>query len=305
MKKISVIIPCYNEEESIEEIIDAFYRELNNLNYNFEYIFVDDGSSDKTLSLIKKNTKRHKNIKYISFSRNFGKEAAIYAGLKKCSGDYAILIDADMQQHPSLIKKMINEFESDSQVDIVAYYQKKRIENIFISLLKKIFYRLLNKTTNLNFKNGASDFRMFNRKVINSILMFSEHERFHKGIFSYIGFNTKFLPYVPNPRKKGKSKWSFSKKLHYGFSGIFSYSCYIITLPFKIGVLELLTGTMLFIILIACGKLGLNILTILCIILFLFSLMMFCIGIMGKYIYIVFIETKGRPVYIERESSYE
>lgn len=296
MKKLSIIVPCYNEEGNIKLFFETAVKSLKKEKYISEFIFINDGSKDNTLNNLIELTKSTEIVKIINFSRNFGKESAIYAGLKKCTGDYAVLIDADMQQHPKLILPMLREIEKDSDIDIVAYYQEKRKENKFVSLLKTMFYKIINKVSDVEFKSDASDFRLFNRNVLNTILSFEEQNRFQKGIFAYIGYNTKYLPYIPESRHAGKTNWNIKSLIKYAFNGIMSYSNYLITLPTKIGFFELLIAIIWFLVLLFNKAAIQNYIIVLFITLI--SMLQISVGLIGDYVYRTYQETKKRPHYI-------
>lgn len=300
MKTLSIIIPCHNEEENVNLFYSETKKAFNKNNkYKLEFIFINDGSYDNTLIELKKLIENNNDIKIINFSRNFGKESAIYAGLKNCSGDYAVLIDADLQQHPKLIIPMLEWIEKDDSIDIVAYYQEKRIENKFVGILKKFFYRIINKLTNLKFVNGASDFRLFNRKVIDSILEFSDQDRFQKGIFAYIGYNTKYLPYTPNKRNAGKTNYNISKLINYAFMGIMSFTKYPVKIPIKIGIIEHIIAIIWFICAIIFKLNYLHFLLVF--ILLLSSILLICLGLVGEYVYRAYAESRKRPTFIIKE----
>lgn len=295
--KLSFIVPCYNEEKNIKLFyneIDKFFKDLK---YSIELVFINDGSKDNTLNELKKILKeKNFSVKIINFSRNFGKEAALYAGLKNCTGDYAVLIDADMQQPPRLVLKMLGIIEKEKDVDIVAYYQEKRIENKMLSFLKKCFYKFIKKSTGLPFVNGASDFRLINRNVINSILNFSEHYRFSKGIFAYIGFNTYYLPYIPEKRKCGKSSWSFKKLFKYGENGVLSFVNNPNKIITNISIVTFIVSLVLFIF-----SLYNNFDLLYSLIIFMFSINFAIISFMFRFIHRNYVELIDRPIYIEKE----
>ena len=224
-KKLSFIVPCYNEEKNISLFYSNVLENFKSSKYEIEIVFINDGSKDNTLLELKKLTKfKDFEIKVINFSRNFGKDAGIYAGLQNSTGNYTVLIDADMQQPPSLVLKMLEILEKNDDIDIVAYYQEKRIENKVVSGLKKLFYKTISKISGLNFTDNASDFRLFRNNVKDAILSMSEHNRFSKGIFAWIGFNTYYIPYVPKERIHGKSSFNIKSLFKYAFSGILSFS---------------------------------------------------------------------------------
>lgn len=302
MKKISIVVPCYNEEENVGLFYKDLVKSFTNSKYLIELLFINDGSKDGTLKELKKLVNNKKiDIMIINFSRNFGKEAAIYAGLKNATGDYIALIDADMQQPPSLIIPMLNEIEKDNDIDIVAYYQESRIENKLISFIKKIYYKIIKKITNLDFYENASDFRLMKRNVANTIISLGESSRFTKGIFAWIGFNTKFLPYTPEKRKNGKSSWNIFKLFKYGINGILDFTKEIILYPFKLGILNLMLSIIWFIILLIL-KIPLNNSQYMYIyILFLNSTLLLSIGLNGNYIMRAYNDSRKRPIYIVKE----
>ena len=297
MKKLSIIVPCYNEEKNIGLFFKESQKFLSKIKK--EYIFINDGSKDNTINELKKLTKNDEKVKILNFSRNFGKEAAIYAGLNECSGDFAVLIDADLQQHPKLIIPMLEEFNKDTNLDIVAYYQEKRIENKFISFCKSKFYKLINKITKLEFKDGASDFRLFKRNVIDTIIKFGEHNRFQKGIFAFIGFKTKYLPYVPLERNGGQTSWGFIKLVKYAIGGIASFTDAPLTFAKHLSTIEILVSIIWFIILLLNNTD--SIYYLFPFLLLLFGLLSICITAISIYLYRIYNETRKRPIYIIKE----
>lgn len=307
MKKISMIVPCYNEEGNVKlfyEDVKKTYGDSNN--YKIELIFIDDGSSDRTLNELKEIAKfKDFEVKIISFSRNFGKESVIYAGLKKASGDYTVLIDADMQQPPSLTVKMAEVLDKDLACDCVCYYQNNRIEGKFMSKVKEMFYKTMNKISDVELKEGASDFRMFRNNVKEAILSLEEYCRFTKGIFSFVGFNTCYLPYVPNERASGSSKWNPYKLMKYGLGGIISFSTTPLRFATLLGfVLSFLSVFYLLIVIIQKIFFEISIPgypTIITCVLLIGGIQLFCLGIIGEYIAKMYMETKKRPVYIVKE----
>lgn len=305
MKKVSMIIPCYNEEGNVKLFYSEAVKAYKDQNYKLELVFIDDGSKDNTLKILKDLIKEQDcEIKVLSFSRNFGKEAAIYAGLNNVDGDYTVIIDADLQQPPELTIKMANILD-ENEYDCVCYYQEERIENKLLSKIKNVFYKTMNNLSEVELKQGASDFRMFNQKVKKSLLEIKEYYRFSKGIFSWIGYNTQYLPYIPKQRNSGTTKWNFIKLLKYGISGIISFS----TMPLKLATysgltLSLIAFIYLFVIIIQ--KLFFEISvpgypTVISCILLIGGFQLFCIGIIGEYLGKTYIETKNRPIYIIKE----
>lgn len=300
--KISFIVPCYNEEANVKLFYNDVKRSFKRSKYKIELVFINDGSKDNTIKELKKIVnKKDLSIKVINFSRNFGKESAVYAGMEYCTGDYAVIIDADMQQPPSLVIPMISEFEKNSDVDIVAYYQENRIENKIISLIKKLYYKIVKRMTNLDFYTGASDFRLMKRCVIDTILKMTEKSRFTKGIFAWIGFNTVYLPYTPDDRANGKSSWNFIKLLKYGFNGILDFSKKIILYPTKLGIFNLFISLVWFVVLLILHISINNIMYLYIFVLFLNSLLLLSIGLNGNYILKTYDDVRNRPIYIVKE----
>lgn len=303
MQIVSAIVPCYNEEENVIPFFDCINEVFNELSYNLEIVYVDDGSSDSTIKKLKELAKTDKClVKVISFSRNFGKESAMLAGLKNCTGDYTVIIDADLQQDPHLIRDMLNVFENNEDCDCVAFFQKARKESAVLKFFKKAFYNLINKMSEVNFVNGASDFRMFKRNVVESILLLNEKNRFSKGIFSWVGFNTVYLPYQANDRAHGESKWSFIKLFKYAVSGIVSFSTAPLKLATYLGIV-FAVASMCYLLVIAGQRIfvGIDIpgyATITCLILMLGGIQLFCIGIIGEYLSKIYVEAKDRPAYL-------
>lgn len=293
--KLSFVVPCFNEGENIipfaKRVREVFFGE------DYEIVFVNDGSKDNTLSEIRKvSGEEYEKVKLINFSKNFGKEAAMYAGLQNAEGDYVAVIDADLQQDPEYVKTMAEILDTDKTVDAVCAYQAERKENQIVAFLKKGFYRLSNHISDVKMEENASDFRLLRRKVVDAILSLNEYHRFSKGIFSFVGFNTKYIPYQVKERNAGQSKWSVSSLFRYAFSGIFAFSVKPLKLPSLFGVLCLLTSIFM---LIAFSFSGFSIERIILVCLFfLASVILFSLRIMGEYIALSYIEGKKRPVFI-------
>lgn len=304
--KLTLVIPCYNEEKNIEPFMKCCIETFGN-NKNIEYIFINDGSKDNTFSEIKKIVEKYntENILGINFSRNFGKEAAMLAGLKKSKGTYTALIDADLQQHPKYIKKMLEYIEEHNEYDCITCYQEKRKEKKLIIWLKEKFYSLINKISEVPFYKNASDFRLFNRKVLNSILEMKEYYRFSKGIFSYVGFNTYYMPYEVNERLYGTSSWSLFGLFKYAFNGIVGFSVAPLKLSTILGLIIMLFS-FIYLIIVIIKKIAVGIAisgypTIICLILIFGGLQMFLLGIIGEYLGRVYVELKKRPIYIIKD----
>ena len=241
--KLSLIIPCYNEEDCIEAFFEAAKKVFDAQKYKTEYIFVNDGSEDKTLSLLKALYVENTGMNIISFSRNFGKEAAMYAGLKAAKGDYICFIDADLQQRPELVAKMVELLEKHKEYDCIAAFAKERKdERGFSRFAKKHFYKLITNISGIEFVGGASDFRCFRRNVADAILELSEYHRFTKGLFAWVGFNTRYVPYEVRERSGGESKWSFSKLFSYAFEGLIAFSNKPLRWPLYCGIGSVLFG---------------------------------------------------------------
>lgn len=300
--KLSVIIPVYNEEKTLKDFYKVITEELKKIKY--ELIFVNDGSSDESLIVLKELSK-DKKVKIISFSRNFGKEAAIYAGLKNSSGMYTAIIDSDMQQHPKYLVEMYNELDVNSEIDSVCMIQAKRKENFMVSIVKKLGYKIMDSATDVKFVNGASDFRMFRRNVLNAIIELSERNRFSKGIFSWVGFETKYMYYEVLERKAGKSSWSLKKLLAYGLDGFVGFTTKPLKISTYIGFFTSLVAFIYFIIILLqtliAGKDLPGYASMMCVILFLGGIQLLCMGIVGEYLARTYIESKERPIYIEKE----
>lgn len=303
---LSLVIPCYNEEENIKPLYKQCLEAFKNMKKETELIFINDGSTDNTINELNKLLlKDDFRIKIIDFSRNFGKESAIYAGMKNSSGDFVCLIDADLQQKPELVLKMLEILKADDKYDCVCYYQDKRIENKFISFLKSKFYKLISMLSDIEFVDGASDFRLFRKYVVEAILSLPENNRFSKGIFNWIGFNTCYLPYTPESRLNGKSSFSFFGLIKYAFSGILSFSLAPLKLSTYSGVIIAFIS-FIYLIVVVIQKLFFTVevpgyTTIIVLLLFLGGLILLCLGIIGEYLARVYIESKKRPIYIARK----
>ena len=291
--KLSVVVPCYNEGESLNEFYDAVSKRLELEKITHEFIMVDDGSSDNTMDVLRNLSSKDKCVKVISFSRNFGKEAAMYAGLKACSGEYVSIMDADLQHTPDTLIMMYNKLIQNKDYDIVASYKENREDESSIKrTLTSLFYRFNNMISNVKLLPGASDFRVFKSCVRDAIISLPEEERFLKGMFSWVGFNTIYVPYTPSKRLHGNSKWSLIKLIKYSLSGIISFSTKPNKFIFILGVVTFLIGFLNFILF---GSLANK-----TIILFL-SFIMLSIGILSLYISRIYKRVLNRPCYIVKE----
>lgn len=302
MKKVSIIVPSYNEEEAIHYFYDEINKVFKDIDYELEMIFVDDGSRDNTLKTIKEYHREDTRVHYISFSRNFGKEAAMYAGLSHANGDYVAIMDADLQDPPKLIPEMISILEDkNSNYDVVGSRRVTRKgEPVIRSFFARLFYKLINKMSKTEMIDGARDFSLMKKCVVKSIISMKEYNRYSKGIFSFVGFNVKWLEYENIPRVAGETKWSFWKLFKYAVEGIIGYTVVPLYLPIIFSMIFFLASFILLIVSI------INSLSFiyyyLCISLFSFGLIFLFMGIMGSYLSKTYLEVKRRPIYIIRET---
>ena len=303
---LSLVVPCFNEEENIIEFYGCVEDCFEGKNFTYEFVFVNDGSKDKTLLKLKELTKtKHSNIQVVSFSRNFGKESAIYAGLSRAKGDAVCIIDADLQQRPEVVLEMKEILDNKPEVDCVAAFQEKRKEGKVLSALKSCFYKIINKVSEVDFVNGASDFRLMRRQMVNAVLNMTEYHRFSKGILSWVGFNTEHIAYEVQPREHGESKWSVIKLTKYAIEGIVAFS----TAPLKIATIVGFISSLLsviYLMVVVIQKLFFEIAvpgyaTIVVLILLLGGLILFSLGIIGEYLAKIYVQIKNRPIYIEKE----
>ena len=309
--KLSLVVPCYNEAENVVMFQEAVIGAFAGCSYDYEIVFVNDGSRDATLHNLKKIFEAQRcPVKVVSFSRNFGKEAAIYAGMGQASGEYVSLIDADLQQRPEIVRDMVKILDEQPEYDVVAAYQDRRGEGKVLSWFKKSFYSLINKLSNVKLKSDASDFRTFRRSVCDSILALGEYHRFSKGIFAWVGYNTCFIPYTACERAAGETKWNFRKLLNYAIDGIIGYSTAPLRLATYLGGISGIAAV-IYLIIVILQKLiwGIDVpgyATIIVLLLFFGCVQLFCIGIIGEYVGRTFEQSKNRPVYISKEVlSYE
>ena len=301
---LSLVVPSYNEEKNIALFYNTVKECFADKIENYEVIFIDDGSTDATYREIELLHEQYRNVRAISFSRNFGKEAAIYAGLEASRGDLVCLIDADLQQHPRVVLEMLEEMRDDDSIDCVAAYQKKRIEGKLMSFAKGTYYRLINRISDVNYVKNASDFRLMKRQMVDAILSLSESQRFSKGIFSFVGFRTKYIPYVAEQRANGTSKFSVRKLIKYATSGLTAFSTAPLKFSAYLGILSALGSVVYFIVLLVM-KFGMSLPVPsygipAVVLLFMGGVQLFCLGIVGSYIAKMHVELKHRPIYIAR-----
>ena len=307
MKKlISIIIPCYNEEETIDKLYKEIIKVTKKLKeVNFELLFIDDGSKDKTLKIVKKLSEKDSKVRYVSFSRNFGKEAAMYAGLKESKGDFVAIIDADMQDPPEKIIEMY-EILKEKEYDCVALYTKKHRDYNFIRrFLTFIWYKIIKVLASVEQKPGARDYRLMTRQMVDAILDLEEYNRYSKGIFSFVGFNTKWLEVETNNRIAGKSKFNLYKLFKYSLEGIIAFSTKPLVLSAILGLFLCLIAFIFIIIIIVktviYGDPVSGWPSLACIVIFIGGLNLFFMGILGLYLSKTYSEVKNRPIYIVKE----
>lgn len=309
MKKIAIVVPCYNEQEAIP----YFYEEVNKISNTmkdkteFEFLFVNDGSKDDTLKVLRELSKKDERVKYISFSRNFGKESAMYAGLKEAAGDYVAIMDADLQDPPALLPEMFDTLEKGEYDCVATRRVTRKGESKIRSFFARLFYKIMNLISNTEVVDGARDFRLMSRQMVNAILEIGEYNRFSKGIFGFVGFNTKWLEYENIERVAGKTKWSFWKLLLYALDGFTAFSTKPLNISTFVGILFCLIS-LIMIIFIICKTLifgdpvgGWP--SLACIVLFVGGVQLFCTGIMGEYLSKTYLEVKNRPIYIVKETN--
>lgn len=305
--KISIVVPCYNEGKTIPVFYAALIPVLEEIDAEYEILFIDDGSSDDTLFVIKSMTKQDHAIKYISFSRNFGKEAAMFAGLEAASGDYTVIMDVDLQDPPSLLKQMYADIRTGDWDCVAARRSTRSGEPPIRSFFAKMFYKLINKISSTEIVDGARDFRMMTRRMVQAVLSVREYNRFSKGIFSWVGFKTKWISYDNIERSTGETKWSFSKLLLYSLDGIVAFSTVPLSIASILGILFCLIALVLILVVVTktliWGDPVAGYPSMICVIFLLSGVQLFSIGIIGQYLSKTYMESKGRPIYITRESN--
>ncbi len=304
--KLSLVVPCFNEEENVQLFFDETQRVFDSVVGNYEIVFVNDGSTDNTRKNLKAVYENNRDkVQVLTFSRNFGKESAIYAGLSHAKGDLVCIIDADLQQRPEVVIEMLRAMSEDDSVDCVTAYQENRKESKFMTLVKSCFYKLINKIAEVDFVNGASDFRLMKRNMVDAILEMGEYHRFSKGIFSWVGFNTKYIPYTVEERQFGESKWNFIKLLKYAVEGVISFSTFPLKLVTGVGLVTSF-ASVLYLLAVIFQKLifGIDVpgyATIVVLVLFLGGIQLFCLGLLGEYLSKIYMQVKNRPIYVLKE----
>ncbi|MBO1300113.1 MULTISPECIES: glycosyltransferase family 2 protein [unclassified Enterococcus] len=302
--KISIVIPCFNEEKTVPLFFDEVEKFRGE--YEFEYLFIDDGSSDGTLAAIKELANAHESVRFVAFSRNFGKEAALYAGLQASTGDLVTVMDVDLQDPPELLPVMIDKV-IHSDIDCIGTRRSTREgEPAIRSFFAKKFYQLINRISDTEMVDGARDYRMMTRQMVDAVLELAEYNRFSKGLFSWVGFKTEYLSFENRERVAGETSWSFWKLFNYSIDGIVNFSDTPLTIASFVGALSCIGSgiAILFIILRALlfGDPTSGWPSLVSIVLFIGGIQLLCLGIIGKYIGKIFLETKKRPVYIVRET---
>ena len=306
-KKLSIVVPCFNEKESLQLFYDAVKKvEKKLIEVDFEYIFVDDGSKDTTLEILREFAKKDKSVRYISFSRNFGKEAAMFAGLENSTGDYVTIMDADLQDPPEMLIDMYKGITEEGFDCVATRRTTRKGEPIIRSFFAKMFYKIINKMSKVEMVDGARDFRLMTRQMVNSILELKEYNRYSKGLFSFVGYKTKWLEYKNIERVAGTTKWSFWKLLVYAFEGIIAFSTTPLIIAAILGILFFIISFVMILVIIiktlAFGDPVSGWPSLVCIIFFISGIQLFCLGIIGAYLSKTYLETKNRPIYIVKET---
>ena len=306
--KVSIVVPMYNEQESLE----ILYQELNRVtdtikDYEFEYLFVNDGSKDNTLQEIQRLATADDRVRYVSFSRNFGKEAALYAGLSNADGDYIATMDADLQDPPSLLPRMLAMIESQDCDNVATRRVNRKVEPPIRSFFARCFYKLMRRLSNIDIADGARDYRLMSRAMVDSILSVSEYNRFSKGIFAWVGYETRWLEFENVERSAGETKWSFWKLVRYSIDGIINFSNTPLQISSYLGMILTIVSFIAIIVevirALVFGDPVAGWPSLVCIITFIGGIELFCMGIMGQYIAKTYMEVKHRPHYIVKESN--
>ena len=301
-KTITLIVPCYNEEEALPIFYKESVKVLKDMNVNYEYILIDDGSKDKTLSVIQKLADEDPNVKYVSFSRNFGKEAAMYAGFVNSKGDYTAVMDADLQDPPSLLPKMFEILENGDYDSVATRRVNRKGESIIRSWFARLFYKIINKISNTEIADGARDFRLMKRDMVNAILSMSEYNRFSKGIFGWVGFKTYWLSFENVERVAGTTSWNFWGLFRYAIDGIVNFSNAPLDIASGFGIMMTIVAFVMLIFIVIrkllFGDPVAGWASTMCVIIFIGGIELLCLGIMGQYLGKMYMETKRRPQYI-------
>ncbi|HAG69471.1 MAG TPA: glycosyltransferase [Lachnospiraceae bacterium] len=312
MSLISVIVPCFNEEQAIP----IFYKEITETaagfkkefpETEFEYIFIDDGSEDRTLPILKELRERDERVRFISFSRNFGKEAGIFAGLEHAKGDYTVIMDVDLQDPPSLLPDMYRAVTREGYDSAATRRVSREGEPVIRSFFARLFYRIINRLSKTEIVDGARDYRIMSRRMVNAILSMREYNRFTKGIYGWVGFKTKWFEYKNVERVAGETKWSFWKLLLYSIEGIVAFSTAPLAFAALLGIIFTLVAFVMIVVIIiktmVYGDPTSGWPSMICTIVFIGGIQLFCMGVIGEYLAKTYMESKRRPVYIVKEES--
>ena len=310
MKKITVIVPCFNEQDALP----IYYKEMCKVMHKMpeveiEMLFVDDGSTDRTLSVMKDLNALDEKCKYLSFSRNFGKEAAIYAGLKNATGDYVAIMDVDLQDPPELLPQMYQILEEGEYDNVATKRSTRKGEPVIRSFLSETFYKCINKISKTEIVSGARDYRLMNRRMVDAVLEMSEYNRFSKGIFEWVGFRTRWLEFENVERSAGETKWSMRKLFTYSLEGIMGFSVAPLSFASVIGLLFCVLSFLMVIVIVVrtlvWGDPVAGWPSLVCIVFMVGGVQLLCTGIVGQYLAKTYLETKHRPIYILKDSSEE
>ena len=307
-KTVGLIVPCYNEEEALPVFYEAVCEVASGLeNYDFSFLFVNDGSRDRTLEVLKEIAEKDERVQYLSFSRNFGKESAMYAGFCNVKGDYVAVMDADMQDPPSLLPQMLHILETEAYDSVATRRVTRDGEPPIRSFFARMFYKIINRISEADIVDGARDFRLMKREMVEAIVSMCEYNRFSKGIFGWIGFRTKWLPYKNIERVAGETKWSFWKLFKYSIDGIVNFSQAPLSIASMTGlfltVISFIMVLFVFIRRLLFGDPVAGWASTICIVLFIGGVQLICMGIMGQYLAKTYLEVKRRPHYIVAESN--
>lgn len=310
MKKITVIVPCFNEQDALPIYYKEMCRVMHKMpEVEIEILFVDDGSTDRTLSVMKDLNSLDEKCKYLSFSRNFGKEAAIYAGLKNATGDYVAIMDVDLQDPPELLPQMYQILEEGEYDNVATKRSTRKGEPVIRSFLSETFYKCINKISKTEIVSGARDYRLMNRRTVDAVLEMSEYNRFSKGIFEWVGFRTKWLEFENVERSAGETKWSIRKLFTYSLEGIMGFSVAPLSFASVIGLLFCVLSFLMVIVIVVrtlvWGDPVAGWPSLVCIVFMVGGVQLLCTGIVGQYLAKTYLETKHRPIYILKDSSEE
>ncbi len=309
-KLISLVVPCYNEEPTLQILYDELEKVTKSMpDYTFEYVFVNDGSKDKTLAVLKELANADEKVKYVSFSRNFGKEAALLAGLKTAKGDMVATMDADMQDPPALLPELVSYVESGEYDNAATRRVTRKGEPIIRSFFARMFYRVMRRITDIEIVDGARDYRVMSRPMVDSIIALQEYNRFSKGIFSWVGYETKWVEFENVERSAGETKWNFWKLFRYSIEGMVSFSDAPINMASWLGIImtgvSVIALVFLFLRALIFGDPVAGWPSLACIMTFIAGIQLFVMGVMGQYISKTYMEVKHRPHYIVKDTNIE